>query len=178
VICRQRTISLDVIDRVLAAGSQGRKSATKQSGEREPKIRLRDTGNVPDGTLAQKTARAGLAGRRPEVCPVISPGSGRTSVYLGGLDPGAIISRVTYKVERTAVVTLTAPRQTSMSSKLDDLLSGRKTSYWANRGIVTLNIMLLLPQLSSYATGYDGSMMNGLQSVLDLMTTTSSLMSE
>ena len=65
-----------------------------------------------------------------------------------------------------------------MSSKLDDLLSGRKTSYWANRGIVTLNIMLLLPQLSSYATGYDGSMMNGLQSVLVSMTTTSSLMSE
>ena len=65
-----------------------------------------------------------------------------------------------------------------MSSKLDDLLSGRKTSYWANRGIVTLNIMLLLPQLSSYATGYDGSMMNGLQSVLDLVEVVSQLMSE
>jgi len=56
-----------------------------------------------------------------------------------------------------------------MSSKIDDLLAGRKTSYWANRGIITLNIMLILPQLSSYATGFDGSMMNGLQCVLDLL---------
>jgi hypothetical protein len=56
-----------------------------------------------------------------------------------------------------------------MSSKLDELLAGRNTSYWANRGILTLNMMLLLPQLSSYATGYDGSMMNGLQSVLNHM---------
>jgi len=65
-----------------------------------------------------------------------------------------------------------------MSSKLDDLLSDRKTSYWANRGIVTLNIMLLLPQLSSYATGYDGSMMNGLQSVLYAAGIVSQLMPE
>jgi hypothetical protein len=56
-----------------------------------------------------------------------------------------------------------------MSSKLDDLLASRNTSYWANRGIITLNMMLLLPQLSSYATGYDGSMMNGLQLVLHLI---------
>lgn len=50
-----------------------------------------------------------------------------------------------------------------MPSKLDELLSGRNTSYLANRGIITLNAMLLLAQVSSYATGYDGSMMNGLQ---------------
>lgn len=50
-----------------------------------------------------------------------------------------------------------------MSSKLDQLLANRLTSYWANGGILTLNVMLVLAQLSSYATGYDGSMMNGLQ---------------
>ncbi|RSH90986.1 hypothetical protein EHS25_010162 [Saitozyma podzolica] len=52
-----------------------------------------------------------------------------------------------------------------MPSKLDELLSGRNTSYLANRGIITLNMLLLLAQVSSYATGYDGSMMNGLQSL-------------
>lgn len=62
-----------------------------------------------------------------------------------------------------------------MSSKLDELIAGRKTSYWANRGFVTLNIMLLLPQLSSYATGYDGSMMNGLQSVSGTSSTSAQL---
>ncbi|KAJ9139142.1 putative Sugar transporter [Pleurostoma richardsiae] len=45
---------------------------------------------------------------------------------------------------------------------------GDKTgNFWwlSNRGIVKLNLMLLLFQISSYATGYDGSMMNGLQSL-------------
>ena len=50
-----------------------------------------------------------------------------------------------------------------MPSRLDELLAGRKTSYWANAGLLNLNIILLLAQVSSYATGYDGSMMNGLQ---------------
>ncbi|KAK1920766.1 general substrate transporter [Papiliotrema laurentii] len=52
-----------------------------------------------------------------------------------------------------------------MSSHIDQLLAGRKTSYWGTRGLLALNLMLILPQLSSYATGYDGSMMNGLQSL-------------
>ncbi|WVQ82793.1 hypothetical protein IAT38_004925 [Cryptococcus sp. DSM 104549] len=52
-----------------------------------------------------------------------------------------------------------------MLSKIDELLAGRKTSYWANSGILSLNIILILAQISSYATGYDGSMMNGLQAL-------------
>ena len=38
-------------------------------------------------------------------------------------------------------------------------------SWLSNGGVVKLNLMLLLFQVSSYATGYDGSMMNGLQSL-------------
>jgi hypothetical protein len=61
-----------------------------------------------------------------------------------------------------------------MPSKLDDLLAVRPTSYWANSGILSLNAILIVAQISSYATGYDGSMMNGLQCVdlqlcLDIM---------
>ena len=41
----------------------------------------------------------------------------------------------------------------------------RGFSWLSNAGIVKLNLMLLLFQISSYATGYDGSMMNGLQSL-------------
>lgn len=35
----------------------------------------------------------------------------------------------------------------------------------SNPGIVKLNCVLALSLVSSYATGYDGSMMNGLQSL-------------
>jgi hypothetical protein len=38
-------------------------------------------------------------------------------------------------------------------------------SWLTNSGIVKLNLMLVIFQISSYATGYDGSMMNGLQSL-------------
>lgn len=34
-----------------------------------------------------------------------------------------------------------------------------------NAGLVKLNLVLLLPLVSSYATGFDSSMMNGLQSL-------------
>ena len=44
--------------------------------------------------------------------------------------------------------------------------TGRSRWSWlSDKGIVKLNLMLLLFQISSYATGYDGSMMNGLQSL-------------
>ncbi|EED20695.1 sugar transporter, putative [Talaromyces stipitatus ATCC 10500] len=42
---------------------------------------------------------------------------------------------------------------------------GATFSWLSNAGIVKLNLMLLIFQISSYATGYDGSMMNGLQSL-------------
>ncbi|KAJ5336640.1 uncharacterized protein N7506_004662 [Penicillium brevicompactum] len=38
-------------------------------------------------------------------------------------------------------------------------------SWLSNGGIMKLNFMLVIFQISSYATGYDGSMMNGLQSL-------------
>ncbi|KAF7552911.1 hypothetical protein G7Z17_g3972 [Cylindrodendrum hubeiense] len=38
-------------------------------------------------------------------------------------------------------------------------------SWLKNAGIVKLNLILILPLISSYATGFDGSMMNGLQSL-------------
>lgn len=50
-----------------------------------------------------------------------------------------------------------------MSSRMDQILATRNTSYWANRNVFALNLMLIVAQVSSYATGYDGSMMNGLQ---------------
>jgi sugar porter (SP) family MFS transporter len=37
--------------------------------------------------------------------------------------------------------------------------------WWKNRGIVLLNISLLLSLITSYTNGFDGSMMNGLQIV-------------
>jgi len=43
---------------------------------------------------------------------------------------------------------------------MDAALSGRKTGYLANNGMVTLNMILVLSLISSYATGYDGSMMS------------------
>ncbi|PVH71709.1 general substrate transporter [Cadophora sp. DSE1049] len=48
---------------------------------------------------------------------------------------------------------------------MDAALSGRQTGYFANSGMVTLNLILVLSLISSYATGYDGSMMNGLQTL-------------
>lgn len=42
---------------------------------------------------------------------------------------------------------------------------GTTFSWLSNGGIIKLNLMLVLFQISSYATGYDGSMMNGLQSL-------------
>ena len=43
---------------------------------------------------------------------------------------------------------------------LDQVLAGRKLS--RNSGVIVLNIILSIVQLSSYATGYDGSMMSEL----------------
>ncbi|KAF8320427.1 hexose transporter [Clavulina sp. PMI_390] len=37
--------------------------------------------------------------------------------------------------------------------------------WWQNKGIRNLNLMLFLPLVSSFANGFDGSMMNGLQSL-------------
>ncbi|KAF2004257.1 hypothetical protein P154DRAFT_427023 [Amniculicola lignicola CBS 123094] len=48
---------------------------------------------------------------------------------------------------------------------MDQALMGRNTGWFADRGIITINLLLVLCQISSYATGYDGSMMNGLQSL-------------
>ncbi|KAG8726292.1 hypothetical protein FRC11_000420, partial [Ceratobasidium sp. 423] len=42
------------------------------------------------------------------------------------------------------------------------LYSGR---WYQHRHLVILNLMLVIPLVTSYANGYDGSMMNGLQSV-------------
>ena len=42
---------------------------------------------------------------------------------------------------------------------------GATFSWLSDGGIIKLNLMLVLFQISSYATGYDGSMMNGLQSL-------------
>jgi sugar porter (SP) family MFS transporter len=43
--------------------------------------------------------------------------------------------------------------------------SGSIFAWFSNAGIVKLNCVLVLSLISSYATGYDGSMMNGLQSL-------------
>ncbi|KAH8169852.1 sugar transporter domain-containing protein [Sarocladium implicatum] len=47
----------------------------------------------------------------------------------------------------------------------DQLASAGWFSWLNNRGILKLNAILCLSLISSYATGYDGSMMNGLQSL-------------
>jgi hypothetical protein len=47
----------------------------------------------------------------------------------------------------------------------DNLASSGWFSWLSNAGIVKLNAILCLSLISSYATGYDGSMMNGLQSL-------------
>lgn len=51
----------------------------------------------------------------------------------------------------------------TVAAAIDSYTQG--VSWRSNRGLVKLNLMLLLFQISSYATGYDGSMMNGLQSL-------------
>ncbi|KAH8884078.1 general substrate transporter [Thozetella sp. PMI_491] len=50
---------------------------------------------------------------------------------------------------------------------VDAAIAGRGGSlaWLKNKGIVKLNLILVLSLISSYATGYDGSMMNGLQSL-------------
>lgn len=50
---------------------------------------------------------------------------------------------------------------------VDDAVAGRSGVFaWLhNAGIVKLNLILILSLISSYATGFDGSMMNGLQSL-------------
>ncbi|KAH8657899.1 general substrate transporter [Xylariales sp. PMI_506] len=48
---------------------------------------------------------------------------------------------------------------------VDDALVGRKIGWFADKGIIKINAILLLALISSYANGYDGSMMNGLQSL-------------
>jgi len=42
---------------------------------------------------------------------------------------------------------------------MDEALAGRKVGF-SNSGVLMLNVILSVVQLSSYATGYDGSMMS------------------
>jgi hypothetical protein len=51
---------------------------------------------------------------------------------------------------------------------LDEALAGRKGLY-SNSGVLTLNIILSIVQLSSYATGYDGSMMSEMASFYQMV---------
>ncbi|KAG9075113.1 hypothetical protein FRC06_010262, partial [Ceratobasidium sp. 370] len=44
------------------------------------------------------------------------------------------------------------------------LYSGR---WWKHRHLLILNLMLVVPLVTSYVNGFDGSMMNGLQSVAE-----------
>ncbi|KAH8672878.1 hypothetical protein BGZ60DRAFT_504807 [Tricladium varicosporioides] len=48
---------------------------------------------------------------------------------------------------------------------VDGALAGRNIGWFADKGIMKVNAILLLSLVSSYANGYDGSMMNGLQSL-------------
>jgi hypothetical protein len=43
---------------------------------------------------------------------------------------------------------------------MEAVLAGRSTGYFANSGMVLLNLNLVISLISSYATGYDGSMMS------------------
>ena len=43
---------------------------------------------------------------------------------------------------------------------MEAVLAGRSTGYLANRGMILLNLNLAISLISSYATGYDGSMMS------------------
>lgn len=55
----------------------------------------------------------------------------------------------------------------TIPATVDDAVAGRAGVFaWLkNAGIVKLNLLLILPLVSSYATGFDSSMMNGLQSL-------------
>ncbi|KAK8043087.1 hypothetical protein PG994_013570 [Apiospora phragmitis] len=56
----------------------------------------------------------------------------------------------------------------SVPVTVDAAVKGQKTgvfAWFSNAGILKLNGILLLSLISSYATGFDGSMMNGLQSL-------------
>ncbi|SCN81571.1 related to hexose transporter protein [Fusarium fujikuroi] len=55
--------------------------------------------------------------------------------------------------------------QAQASLALDDQLAAGWFGWLTNKGILKLNAILCLSLISSYATGYDGSMMNGLQSL-------------
>ncbi|PMD59559.1 general substrate transporter [Hyaloscypha bicolor E] len=48
---------------------------------------------------------------------------------------------------------------------VDGALAGRKAGWFNDKGIMKVNLILFLTILSGYANGYDGSMMNGLQSL-------------
>jgi hypothetical protein len=43
---------------------------------------------------------------------------------------------------------------------MEAVLAGRSNGYFANRGMILLNLNLAISLISSYATGYDGSMMS------------------
>lgn len=43
---------------------------------------------------------------------------------------------------------------------MEAVLAERSTGYFANGGMVLLNLNLAISLISSYATGYDGSMMS------------------
>jgi hypothetical protein len=43
---------------------------------------------------------------------------------------------------------------------MEAVLAGRGNGYLANRGMILLNLNLAISLISSYATGYDGSMMS------------------
>lgn len=51
---------------------------------------------------------------------------------------------------------------------INGALAGRNTSFFADKCIIKINAILMLALVSSYANGYDGSMMNGLQSLDEL----------
>lgn len=53
----------------------------------------------------------------------------------------------------------------SSPNTVDGALVGRNTGFFADKGIIKINAILMLALVSSYANGYDGSMMNGLQSL-------------
>lgn len=48
----------------------------------------------------------------------------------------------------------------SFETPINTVLVGRKTGWFADHGIITCNLVLCLSLISSYATGYDGSMMS------------------
>jgi hypothetical protein len=52
-----------------------------------------------------------------------------------------------------------------MPVTVDGALVGRKRGYFADKGVMKVNAILLLTILSGFANGFDGSMMNGLQSL-------------